>query len=80
MNKKTGIKISYLIPAGVSSVIWGKLKKKYVGFKYHYNNLWSHYNELSEKDGEYQGELLQMFQINLALLSTEPYLKIKKMS
>lgn len=80
MNKKTRIKISYLIPAGVSSVIWGKLKKKYVGFKYHYNNLWSHYNELSEKDGEYQGELLQMFQINLALLSTEPYLKIKKMS
>lgn len=57
MNKKMGVKISYLIPAGVSSVIWGKLKKKYVGFKYNHNNLWSHYNELSERDGEYQSEL-----------------------
>lgn len=75
-----GVKISYLIPAGVSSVIWGKLKEKYVGFKHNYNNLWSHYNELSEKDGEYQGKLLQMFQINSVLLSTDPYLKIKKMN
>lgn len=80
MNKKTGIKLSYLIPAGVSSSIWGKLKKKYVSFKYNYNNLWSHYNELSQKAGENQGELLHVFQINLAILGTEPYLKIKKMN
>lgn len=79
MNKKTGIKLSYLIPAGVSSSIWGKLKKKCVSFKHNCNNLWSH-NELLQKHGEYQGELLQMFQINLAILNTEPQLKIKKMN
>lgn len=79
MNKKTGIKLSYLIPAGDTSSIGGKLKKKYVSFKYNYNNLWSHYNELSQKDGEYPGEF-QVFQINLAILSIQPYLKIKKMN
>jgi len=78
MNKKTGIKLSYPIPAGASSSIWRKLKKKYVSFKYNYNNLWSYYNELSQKDGKYQGELLKVFQINLDILSTEPYRKIKK--
>lgn len=80
MNKKTGIKLSYLIPAGVSSSIWGELEKKYVSFKYNYNNLWPHYNELSQKAGENQGELLHVFQINLAILGTEPYLKIKKVN
>lgn len=38
------------------------------------------YNELLEKDGEYQSEFLQVFQINLVILSNKTYSAINKMS
>lgn len=39
MNKTTGIRLSYLIPADVSSSIWEKIKMKYISIKYDYNDL-----------------------------------------